>query len=42
MNDSHQANYLLEFDNYEDDEVKFPLSLPLVQMDQQKYINQRN
>ena len=34
MNDSHRANELFVFDNNEDDEVNFPLALPLVQRDQ--------
>ena len=42
MNDSFFANELFAFNNDEDYEVKFPLALPLVQMEQQKELNQSN
>ena len=42
MNDSFFANELFAFNNDEDYEVKFPLALPLVQMEKQKELNQSN
>ena len=42
MNDSHQANDIFAFNNYEYYKVNSPLAIPLVQMGQQKELNQRN
>ena len=42
MNDSRQDNELLSFDNDEGYKVNFPLALPLVQMEQQRELNQIN
>ena len=42
MNDSSPEKELFAFNNDEDDEVYFPLALPIVQREKQKKLNQRN